>query len=230
MSFLRDFIELFFPRVCCICGNPLVGTEKQICTHCLLNLPESLSAKGDSNIVEKRLMGRIPIVASTALLVFSENSMAQKILHQIKYYGNTELAVSMGRQLGMRLAESDRFDSVDIIVPVPLHRKKLRKRGYNQSFLICQGIAQTFPRPINRDNLIRTKHTETQTRKNREERIENMHNVFHLLDESVFENKHVLLVDDVITTGSTTEACWNAMKETKGIKISVISLAITGEY
>lgn len=229
MGWLRDFIELFYPRCCCVCGTPLVGDENEICTTCLLDLPEALSAQRDGNFVEKRFIGRVPIEHATALLIFRRMSNAQKILHQIKYNGNEHLAITMGRQLGLRLAESGLYDDVDLLMPVALHRRKERRRGYNQSLRICEGIAQTFPRPICSDNLIRTRHTESQTSKNRIQRLENMKNVFALRDEKSLEGKHVLIIDDVITTGATVEACWTALSKVNGLRISIAALAVSGD-
>lgn len=229
MRLFRDLIGLFFPRCCSICGELLVGDEHHICSRCLLQLPEACNAKGEENYVEQRLMGRIPVVAATALLLFRRGNDVQTLLHQIKYRGNEPLAVAMGRQLGLRLAESGRFDAVDLMVPVPLHPRKERRRGYNQSLLLCQGIAQTFPRPIEQDNLIRTRHTASQTRKNRQQRLQNMEDVFAVNHPDRLKGKHLLLIDDVLTTGATTEACAKQLLSVEGVSISVASLAVAGD-
>lgn len=229
MHLLKDFIELFFPRTCCICGRPLVGDEKELCLHCQSDLPEALNTSRHDNFVTLRLQGRVPLEAATAMLIFKRGNSTQTILHQIKYHGNERLAILMGQQLGRLLAANSLFDSVDMIIPVPLHPRKIRYRGYNQSLLICKGIVKEFTRPISDNNLIRTRHTETQTRKNREERLENMKDVFALLDPSQLQGKHILLVDDVLTTGATTEACWTALKKVEGLKISIATLAASGD-
>ena len=228
MKYLSDFFRLLFPRKCCICGAPLVEYENSICSGCLLDLPMADTTKDKNNNVEQRFYGRIPIEAATAMLVFKHENKVQTLLHQIKYAGNEEAAITMGRQLGIWITQCGRFDDVDILVPVPLHSSKERKRGYNQSLLLCQGITQTFQRPISCGNLIRIKKTDSQTNKNREERLKNMEGVFRLCDEKSFENKHILLVDDVITTGATTEACYMAMDKVEGLKISIASLAVAG--
>lgn len=228
MKYISDFFGLLFPRKCCICGATLVEFEKSICSGCLLDLPLADTAKNKNNNVEQRFFGRIPIEAATAMLNFKHGNKVQTLLHQIKYAGNEEAAITMGRQLGIWITQCGRFDDVNILVPVPLHRSKERKRGYNQSMLLCKGIIQTFQRPISNDNLIRIKKTDSQTNKNREERLNNMEGVFYLRDEKAFENKHILLVDDVITTGATTEACYMAMEKVEGLKISIASLAVAG--
>ncbi len=229
MSLFRDFIELFFPRNCCICGKPLVGDEKEICLDCLFNLPEALGAKGDDNLVARRLRGRVPLEAAYALLLFKRKNSTQTLLHQIKYKGNEQLANIMGHQMGRDLAQNPAFNDIDIIIPVPLHPRKIRIRGYNQSLLLCKGIVDEFSRPISDNNLIRIQFTETQTQKNREERIDNMKGVFALRNPDALKGKHILLVDDVITTGATTEACWRTLKTVEGLKISLAALAITNE-
>ena len=229
MSWIKDFIYLFFPRTCCVCGTPLVDSEHEICVKCLMNLPEAKGAVGDANFVEKRLMGRIPLTAATALLIFKKQNATQRILHQIKYRGNEKLAITMGRQLGLLLANDQRFSDVDLLVPIPLHKRKERRRGDNQSLLLCKGIAQTFPRPIVSDNLIRLRHTPSQTNKNRQQRLENMKGVFSVIDTRQFEGKHMLLIDDVLTTGATTESCCLALTSISDIRISVAVLAVTGD-
>lgn len=229
MKWLRDFIELFFPKACCICGNPLVGDEKELCLHCLLDLPSTHISNGSTNFVEARFRGRVPVVAATALFIFKRGNSTQELLHQIKYYGNERLALQMGRMMGSELANNRAFDSVDCVIPVPLHKKKIRSRGYNQSFLLCQGISETFHRPVIADNLVRTQHTETQTHKTREERLDNMRDVFAVTNAEQLKGHHILLIDDVITTGATTEACWNVLKNIEGLSISIAALAITGD-
>ena len=226
---IRDLIGLFFPRTCCICGAPLVGGEQEICVGCLMDMPLARGAKRDTNFVEKRLMGRIPVVAVTALLIFSHKNKSQTILHQIKYYGNERLALIMGRQLGQLLANDSRFNDVDLIIPVPLHPRKERRRGYNQSLLLCKGITENFPRPILEDALKRQRHTKSQTRKSRQQRLENMKDVFIVQNPDAIENKHVLLIDDVITTGATTEACCQALLAAANLRISVAALAVAGD-
>jgi ComF family protein len=228
-SFIRNFIELFFPRTCCVCGAPLVGDEAELCIRCLLNLPEALTSLNDNNFVEKRFIGRLPIEHCTALLLYKRGSDAQTILHQIKYYGNEKLAIIMGRQLGLHLKKSGLFNDVDLIMPVPLHRSKERKRGYNQSLRLCQGIVQTFPRPIVIDNLVRIQRTDSQTHKTRLERLDNIKGVFAVKDPEPLKDKHLLLIDDVITTGATTEACWTALKGIEGLRISIAALAVSGD-
>lgn len=227
---MRSLLRLFFPRVCAVCGTPLVADEQLLCSRCLLSLPLAIGAKEEDNFIEKRFWGRIPIQAATALLLFHRGNPSQQILHDIKYYGNEPLALFMGRQLGRWIADSHRFDNVDLLLPVPLHRRKERRRGYNQSLLLCRGIAEVFPRPIVTGNLIRQKMTDTQTHKNRQQRLDNMQSVFSVRNPQALGHMHLLLIDDVITTGATTEACYQALKQIEDLQISIASLAVAGDY
>lgn len=227
---MRTLLRLFFPRVCSLCGTPLVEGEQLVCTHCMLTLPMATGTREQDNFLEKRFWGRLPIEAATSLLLFVKDNPSQQVLHQIKYNGNERLAVMMGKRLGEWIATTGRFDDVELIIPVPLHRRKERQRGYNQSLLLCRGIAETFPRPIVADNLVRLKKTDSQTHKNREERLDNMRQVFALRHPEQLAHKHVLLVDDVITTGATTEACYQALRQVEELHISIASLAVAGDY
>lgn len=186
-------------------------------------------AQREGNLVERRFWGRIPIEAGAALLEFKKGNLSQQVVHNIKYRNNQPLGLVMGRQMGAMLRDSHRFDSVDLLLPIPLHRKKERKRGYNQSVLLCRGIAEVFPRPVSIGAVVRQKATDTQTNKTREERLDNMRDVFLLKSSKSLEDKHILLVDDVVTTGATTEACFQAIRAVKGLRISVAFLAVAGD-
>lgn len=226
---MNPLLELFFPETCCCCGRALVGEEGGLCVSCQLHLPETDFSQRKGNATEQRLAGRVPFVAATSLLVFTHGSITQQVVHDIKYRGGRRMARAMGRRMGASIATGGRFGGVDLLVPVPLHPRKERLRGYNQSLLLCQGMSETLKLPIERRALVRTANTATQTRMSREERDENMQNVFSLLRPNQLENKHVLLVDDVMTTGATICSCWEALKPVKGLCVSVATLAIAEE-
>ena len=228
LKLINDLRVIFFPDSCCCCGSTLLSSENQICTECNLGLPFTDFSSIKDNPVEKIFWGRVQIESATALLTFSKKGSVQRILHSIKYKDNKELGVYMGRQLGTALAESHRFDDVDYLVPVPLHPKKLKKRGYNQSEEIAKGIAQKFDRPVVTDILIRTEFTQTQTKKSRFSRWENVSDKFTLSQTDTFAGKHILLVDDVITTGATLESCARAILQAHDAKVSVAGLAFAG--
>lgn len=225
-SLLRDTSRIIFPELCCHCGNILVGDEDHLCTNCLCSIPWAKQAAYTGNITEQRLIGHIP-GAAASLLFFNNGNIAQTIVHQIKYHGNMKMAKTYGRLLGKMLQESGRFDDIDLIIPVPLHFLRRIRRGYNQSELLCQAVSEELHRPIATRNLYRKRYTSTQTHKSRKERQENMKNVFAVRNSKQLENKHILLIDDVITTGATMEGCYLALSHIPGLSISVASLAIT---
>ena len=223
----KDILRIFFPATCYHCGTPLVGDEKYLCLNCQMQLANSSILSMPNNAIEMRLGGRIPIEAGIAYMYYEKNTPSQAILHQLKYYGNTKIGYTYGSILGQEIKESGRFDDVDVIVPVPLHCIKKWQRGYNQSEILSKGIASTFPRPIFKNVLYRKTYTRTQTHKNRIQRMENIQDVFAIKNKDILENKHILLVDDVITTGATSNACWEALKQIPNLRISIASLAIT---
>jgi ComF family protein len=179
-----------------------------------------------NNPVEKRFWGKIPVFRATAFFFFQKGSPFQKVLHQLKYKGNREVGEVLAKHAAAALLESSGFLPVDVIVPVPLHPNKLRKRGYNQSECIAKGLSAVLQKPLDTLSLIRALENPTQTKKNVYERYKNTEGIFQLTDKKAFEGKHVLLVDDVLTTGSTIEACAEALLETEGVKISVFVLAL----
>lgn len=224
---VQELLKLIFPSLCCHCGEPLVGDEKYLCTQCLVHIPWAKHASYSNNDAELRLSGRIPFQAAAALLLFRKGNVAQTIIHQIKYHGNTGMANQYGTMLGMELKQSNRFNDIDYIVPVPLHSRRKRQRGYNQSELICEAVSKVFNRPVVANNLYRKQFTTSQTHKNRQDRMDNMTNVFDVRHPEQFENKHILLIDDIITTGATTENCYQALSSIPDLRISIAALAVT---
>jgi ComF family protein len=226
MNFVSEFLNLFYPNLCLICGNSLLRNEHQICLSCLHEIPKTGYHLQKDNPLEKRFWGKVPIYRGAAYYFFHKGSPFQKLLHELKYKGNKEIGVIMGRYAAAELLHSPDFCSIDVILPVPLHPKKYAKRGYNQSDLICKGIAEVLEKPVDYTNLRRIRENTTQTKKSVYDRYLNTENLFKLKDKSAFQNKHVLIVDDVLTTGSTLESCIKALLDTPGIKISVFTLAI----
>ncbi|MCF6212448.1 MAG: ComF family protein [Flavobacteriaceae bacterium] len=179
------------------------------------------------NAVALSFYGRVPIQSAAALLLFYKKGKVQQIIHQLKYKGNQEIGSYFGHWLGCDLAASKHFNSVEMIVPVPLHPKKLKLRGYNQVANFGMAIAKILNARYVDDKLIKVSSTESQTKKHRTERVKNVNEIFTLNDVLFFEGKHILLVDDVITTGATLEVCCKELLKTKSIKISIASLAFT---
>lgn len=223
---LSELIHLFFPKICIACNGNLLKNESFLCTGCLLNLPQTRFHETSQNPLEKIFWGRLQLEQAFAFLHFKKGNAVQHILHEIKYKDNKELAIFIGRYYGSILrAASVKPDGV---AAIPLHQSKLRKRGYNQSGLIAQGISESLETSDLSNDLQRLKATETQTRKSRFERWENVDDVFALKRPEIFEHKHVLLVDDVITTGATIEACGKVVLQATGARLSVAGIAFAG--
>lgn len=226
-SALNGFVELFYPRLCVGCGKKLFHDERFLCVECLSTLPLAQVHESEDNFVEQHLYGRPYIESATTLMVYGKETVPQKIIHEIKYHGAKELAQSMGRMLGRQM-KGGRFSSVDMIVPVPLHPKRLKWRGYNQSEWIAKGLSEELGVPVRSDLVERVVETSTQTNKNAEERWSNVKGIFALRQEVSTEglkDHHLLIVDDVITTGSTLMACAAAFSHVDNVKISAASLA-----
>lgn len=222
---IRNFLDLFFPNTCKVCGKNLLRQERVICTRCLYNMPKTNYHKNKDNPVAQLFWGRVNIENATSLFAFRKGSSYQKLIYQLKYHGQKEIGFEMGKLLGSYLKNSE-FNNVDCIVPVPLHRKKEKKRGFNQSLIIAEGISYILNKPIEKDDLIRKVDTDTQTKKSRYDRWENVEDIFHLKSNVDIDGKHILLVDDVVTTGSTLDACAQTIMKNKDVKISIATLAV----
>jgi len=220
-----NVVEFFFPTLCVTCSNRLVTQENFLCIDCWHDLPVTNFHFDQENKVAQLFWGRVKIENATAFFAFNKGSNYQHLIHFIKYKGLKELGFETGRRLGMALSESHLFNSVDIILPVPLHPKKQKIRGYNQSEWIAKGISESLKKPVSVDNLCRNLHTSTQTRKNRYERWENVESIFEIINPTEFTDKHILLIDDVVTTGSTLESCAFQLLQVEGVKVSIATLA-----
>jgi len=224
-SYLADFVSLLFPELCAACGESLVANEHLLCTDCLYNLPFTNFHLQPDNIVARQFWGKIPVEGAFALYYFNKGGKIQNLMHQFKYKGMPQIGNLLGSIAGGQLINNEVFKSADLIIPVPLHKKRLRQRGYNQSACFAEGLAQKLNIPVEGYNLVRINATETQTHKSRFARFENMKEVFALTEPERLINKHVLLVDDVITTGSTLEACGQQLLTIEGLKLSIATIA-----
>ncbi len=225
--YTEDLINLLFPELCNGCGTLLYRGEKEICTKCRFDLPYTDFHLHTDNLVAKQLWGRLPLNAAMAMLYFKKNSKVQNLIHSLKYKGKTDVGLLLGKLLAQKLKESELYYDVDLIIPVPLHLKKLRLRGYNQSEYIATGLAQELEIPFSTVNLVRNKATESQTKKSRYTRFENMLQVFEIKKAEELKDKHILLIDDVITTGATLEACGNTLLNVGIKKLSIAAIAFT---
>lgn len=224
-TYLADFISLLFPELCAACRESLVTNEKLLCTDCRYNLPYTNFQLQPDNIVARQFWGKIKLEAAFALFYFTKGGKVQNLVHELKYNGQQQIGNLVGSIAGEQLIKNDIFKTIDFIIPVPLHKKRLRKRGYNQSTRFAEGLADKLNAIVEENNLVRVKATETQTHKSRFARFQNMEEVFVIKDPERLINKHVLLVDDVITTGSTLEACGTKLLEIEGLKLSIATIA-----
>jgi ComF family protein len=219
------FLHLLFPHICTGCGSDNLGKDNLLCIRCLESLPATNFEWFDDNPVEKIFTGRLPLICGSAGFYFNKGSVIQHLLHQLKYKGNKDIGWLLGKFLGEQLLRSGRFQ-VDAVIPLPLFPAKEKRRGYNQALIICQGMAEELKLPVLDNVIIRPEHTETQTKKGRIERWKNIEGKFFLAKPELIENKHILLVDDVITTGATLEACGNELLKAANCTLSIAGLCV----
>jgi ComF family protein len=224
-SYLADFVSLLFPELCAACGESLVAGEEIICMDCRFNLPYTNFHLHPDNIVAQQFWGKIKLEAAYSLLYFKKGGKVQNLMHRFKYNGVKQIGNILGNIAGSQLAKNEIFNKVDLIIPVPLHKKRLRQRGYNQSACFAEGLAQQLNAPVEIDNLVRPTATETQTHKSRFDRYGNMQEVFSIKYPERLAGKHILLVDDVVTTGATLEACGAQLLKIDGLKLSIATIA-----
>jgi len=225
-TIFADTLHLFYPHVCTGCGSDLVQTDHLLCLRCISNLPHTNYAQHAGNPIEKIFWGRVPLVAAHSEFYFSKESLIQHIIHQLKYKGNQDIGIYLGEILGRTLLNSNRFLGIDYLIPLPLYADKERKRGYNQAAVICTGMSGVMNVPVLTGNVTRQRYTETQTKKHRTERWENVADSFIVNDKEELSRKNVLLIDDVITTGATLEACGQSILQSADVKLSVAALAM----
>jgi len=229
LNLVRDFVNLWYPELCLACEEKLVRGESQLCTSCRLELPMTDFHLIPNNPVEKTFHGRVRIRRATSLLYFQKGGAVQNLMHHFKYDGHKFIGEVMGEWLGDTLAADAVLSKCDGIVPVPLHPTKLRLRGFNQSYWLAKGISNQLNVPIYDDVLLRSEHSESQTRKSRYNRWENVRSIFEVTKPNKISGKRVLLVDDVLTTGATLEACAQKLHEVDGVEVCIATLAYAGK-
>ncbi|MCK0188708.1 phosphoribosyltransferase family protein [Arenibacter sp. F20364] len=214
------------PILCFGCNAPLYRGEEHVCTVCRNQLPLTEYTFNAENPVDRIFYGRINIIKASSFLFFTEKGIVKSLIHYLKYKNQEQIGLFLGNWYGHILKENNFLNNIDYVVPVPLHRKKLRKRGYNQVALFAKTIADHIGAQYLEDILIKTANTRTQTKKSRILRWQNKQALYVLTDQEILRNKKVLLLDDVITTGATIEACATALSNTKGVNIFVASMAV----
>ena len=226
MELLNDFLRLIFPLTCAACGNVLMKNERIICLSCNYHLPRTNFHFDQNNPVAVIFWGRVRIENATAFYFFNKASKFRHLIHELKYKGRKDIGIELGRIFGYEMIASEVFRCIDLVIPVPLHKKKQRKRGFNQSECIAYGIAEAIKKPLNTSSVIRSVYSSTQTRKTRYDRWLNVKGIFRVTDPQSLTGKHILLVDDVVTTGATIEACATEILNVEGTKVSVAVLAV----
>jgi ComF family protein len=226
-ALLSDFVSLLFPRVCLACDDPLARGEEHICTNCRAQLPYTdyhLLSPAE-NPLARRFWGKLPVKHTLSYLRFLRHGRVQHLLHQLKYQGQEDVGRILGRWYGQELMEAGLAAEFDLIVPVPLHPRKLAKRGYNQADSFAEGLATGLGLPWHASALRRNTHTTSQTRKNRLQRWQNVSSVFEVADEAAVQGQRVLVVDDVLTTGATLEACAAVLLAAGALEVSIATIA-----
>jgi len=222
-----NFVSLLYPDLCVICGEPLIENEKFFCFACFLKLPRTNYHFIQSNQAIERFAGKVSLEKASSYFFYNKGGVGQKLIAEIKYRGNQSLGEWIGSYLAKDMIPSGFFQGIDYMVPVPLHRSKEKKRGFNQAEIIARGIARITKIPLETGNVFREKANATQTRKGLFDRWKNTQNLFDLKNPKLFKNKHILLIDDVLTTGSTLESVAQCLLKSEEVKISILTLSIT---
>lgn len=224
----HNFLNLFFPNLCVVCNSRLSEGEEHICTDCLLLLPKTNFHLQPDNRLEEFFAGRIPYERIAAYAYFIKGGSIQHIIHELKYNRNPKIGQFIGKLSGEQIKGSDFISSVDILVPIPLHPRREKQRGYNQSLEICKGISESTGIPVDLATLIRKINNQSQTKNSRFDRWKNVEDIFSITDKDTFKDKHILLVDDVITTGSTIESAAKEILKIEDTKISIFAVGTAG--
>ena len=227
---LNELVNLFYPNLCLLCGQPLVQNEQFLCLHCHCNLPRTHYHVNKRNPAYDLFSGYSQVNEVTGFLFFEKEGITQKLIHTLKYYGDKNLATFLGQTAALELQTAGFYASIDTIIPIPLHPKKEKKRGYNQSEWIAKGMASVYGCAMDNQRLKRVTDTESQTLKSVYDRHVNVEKIFELSEPGQYYGKHILLIDDVITTGATISSCIDALLTAPGITISIFSLSIAREY
>ena len=222
---LRSLLNLLYPNLCASCSEVLLKNENTICFNCLVDMPRSLYYQDPDNSVAKLFFGKVKLETAISAFIFVKKGRVQRLMHELKYKNNTEVGEILGVELGKEVSKVEGLQKVDLVIPVPLHLKKQKQRGYNQSDFIAKGVARALTCDMSIEFLKRKEDSESQTKKSKYERWENVGEAFIVENGKEFSGKHILLVDDVVTTGATLEACCKKLEEIEGVVLSIATLA-----
>ncbi len=223
MKFVNGFLNLLYPNVCGGCNSVIESPKIIICASCFASFPKSYEFLDKGNKIAQLFWGKIPLEHAFTSFKYVKGSSLQNLIYDLKYRGNTEVGRVLGVEIGKEIKDSNL--RIDVVIPVPLHPKKQKMRGYNQSWFIAQGVQNVLACELNDTSLLRILFTETQTKKSRLERYDNVEHKFSIINPELLEGKHILLVDDVITTGATMVECCSILNKIPDVKISVAAIA-----
>ncbi len=226
LEYINDFLNLFYPETCSVCNNSLYKYEKIICTECIYKIPKTKYHTSPNNPIYELFIGRVNIQAATALMFFSKGSIYNNMIQNLKYKGKKKIGYEMGLILANEIKDTHPYNKVDIILPIPLHKNREKKRGYNQSEWIAKGLSEILKIPIDTLSIYRNVNTKTQTKKTKEERWDNVESIFSIKKTDNLVNKHILIVDDIITTGSTIESCSHTVLSIPNTKVSIVTIGV----
>lgn len=229
MKWIDDFKELLFPRYCKVCGRRLMQSEQHLCLGCLLELPRTHYERDPNNLLMQHFIEWPEAVSAIAYFYYYKEGKYCNLIHHLKYYDHPEVGTYLGRLAANELRASGFFDGIDLIAPIPLSKKKFRKRGYNQCDYIARGISEITGIPMYTDCIERLIDTDTQTHKGQKERWRNTEGIFQIANLAILKGKHILIVDDVSTTGATLHACISTLLTVPSVHVSVFALAATKE-
>lgn len=221
----KDVVNLIYPNTCQGCGTELVGNENLICVACWKIMPKTNFHLHKNNPAEQKFWGRVKIEHASAMFYFNKDTRIQSVLHALKYQNKKEIGFELGQRYGKELTQSEWINETDVLLPIPLSKQKLKFRGYNQSEWICKGIGTILNIPVNTHSIIRSKNTRSQTTMSITDRIQNVKNAFTVHDSNDLNNKHIVLLDDVLTTGATLESCAREILKIGNTKVSVLTIA-----
>lgn len=227
MAFFNDLKNIFYPNTCSCCATVLSPYENTVCTTCLYNLPLTNYLQNDNIAIKEKFYGRIKIEHAAALLLYHKKGIVKELIYNLKYKGDEQVGYFLGDWLGKEVKSHQFLNDIDCIIPVPLHKKRLKKRGYNQVSKFGERLAYHLEKPYKENLLVRNSQSATQTKRSRLDRWKNVKDIFSITDTKQLENKHILLIDDIITTGATLESCANALLKAPHVKISIAVMAIT---